>query len=157
MGLESLGWSLRWALRREAFVYPIETRAGAYLTNNPALAAQMHYVSQWMAEIPPGTRVLAFPFLTSYYTLYHLQNPIPEPVLQPFLYSDQAYQRCLQVLTDKQVPWLLIHSAENNLGNDEFTRKTRPEMERRVAQLTVDYTAVRSFYALKLYQRKPPR
>ncbi|MBX3168468.1 MAG: hypothetical protein KF760_13705 [Candidatus Eremiobacteraeota bacterium] len=156
-GLEVVGWGLRAGLRREAFIYPIQTRAGLYYSNNQLQAAQLAVAAQWLQEIPPGTPVLAYPFNTSFYTLFHLNNPIRPPVLQPLLYGEEDYAAALRDLKRERTGWLLIYRPTAPQHSSEFDRRTIPEWERRIQQLTQDYEPAANYGNLTFYRLKVSR
>lgn len=156
--LEGLGWVGRWDLRRQSFVFPIQTRSGNYFTNLEIEAARMQHVAEWLRAVPPRTPVFAYPFFTSAYTLFDLANPIREPVLQPLLYSPEVNERAAQTLEAKKVPWLLLQSRDHPLGAPgSNSDRVGREWDLRIAQFTRNYQQVAGFGNTGLFRRIPDR
>jgi hypothetical protein len=104
--LEVLGWGVRWMQLRHSWTYPIVTRAGIYYTNDPQQAEAFGLVRTWSDQfLPPGTTVLAYPYLPSLYTTEKLKNPLRPPVLTPLLYSRREVESAVERL--KAVDWIV--------------------------------------------------
>jgi hypothetical protein len=107
-GLEVLGWFFRaWSISL-AYRYPVETRVGTYWSPEPSEAMQWNQLHGWIAEhCPAGSKVLAYPYFTRVYTLEKLANPIPSPILVPWLFSDPEFGHCAQVLEREKIAYIL--------------------------------------------------
>ena len=155
--LEGAGWLGRWALRQQAYVYPVNTRAGVYYTNDPGQAAGLNLVFGWLRELPPQTEVLCFPYLPSFYSLGQLHNPIRRQTLVPELDPAEAFPQALQALRDKKVEWILYvapNAAEIQGEYDIPAEKVEREWEAARRRMTDGYPLLRGDLRLGLYRRR---
>lgn len=113
--LEVVGSLGRVLFLNASWTYPIATRAGVYYTASPAEAEVFGHLRRWSDRyFPPGSTVLAYPYLCSLYTTEGLVNPLRQPVLMPVLYSPEEVMQAQKVLQQKRVPYIvaLPQSAE---------------------------------------------
>lgn len=104
--LEVVGWGARAVQLGSSWTHPIVTRAGVYYTNNPGQAEALMVLRSWSdAYLPPGTPVLAYPYLCSFYTTEKLRNPLRPPVLTPLLYDRREVLEATTRLAD--VEWIV--------------------------------------------------
>ncbi len=139
---------------------PIVTRAGVYYTSDPQLAQRNAQLRNWVDRfLPPNTKVLAYPYLCSLYTLEQLKNPLAEPVLTPFLYSEEDFARSVERLRNQQVEWIVhqeLSPAEMLRSYSIPVETYRLEAAKRLGQMTVGYELCQGNEHVGLYRRTKP-
>lgn len=156
-GLEGLGWLSRFALRQQAYVYAVNSRAGIYYCNDPGQAAALNTVFGWLRELPPQTQVLCFPYVPSFYSLGQLRNPIRRQTLVPELDPAEAFPQALQALREKKVEWILYvapNAAEIQGEYDIPAEQVEREWEAARQSMTEGFQRLRGDVRLGLYRRR---
>ncbi|MBT9582108.1 hypothetical protein IV102_02095 [bacterium] len=162
-GLELLGWLLRsWSIGL-AFCYPVETRVGTYWALSPQEAMAHNQLHVWIEKhCPPGTQVLAHPYFTRIYTLERLQDPIPQPILVPWLFEEREFTDCVERLQRLKVPYIIhrvlsmeaIHNQYPQAPVEEF----RAEYEKQFPRVFAHYHKVWAYSGYEVWAREetPP-
>lgn len=154
--LEVGGWSVRAVNLSETWTLPVITRAGVYRSNQPAEAEAAKVLRAWSdAYFPPGTPVLAYPYLCSLYTTEKLRNPIREPNLTPLLYPVEEIATALPRLLD--VEWIVVvplspeqMQASYGIPAADFARIASEQL----ALVTRAHELVQDVGGMRLYRRK---
>lgn len=154
---EILGCLSRLYVWRQHAVYPISTRTGLYWTDSLGVFQVNETIRDWMGRyLPPGTRVLGYPYCPRIYTQYRLRNPIPQPIL-PAMLDDSVIQKAAQRLRDSQVEWLIVQRLNPEEMSNEFLidpQVYRERVLRHEAIILADYERIEGDENLGLYRRK---
>lgn len=156
--VEVFGWTTRFVLRQQMYIYPLSTRTGVYYLADPELARGLTTIYSWLSELPPATPVLAFPYATSIYSLEDLRNPIRQQTLVPYLDPPSTFESARAELDAKRVGWVLYippNAAEIEGDTDIPAELTREGWEESRRQLTRGYRLHRGMGGAGLYQRVP--
>lgn len=149
----------RFDLLARQYRFPVETRSGTLYAQSPDQAAALAQTHRWAERyLPPGTVVLAYPYLCSFYTLEQLRNPLREPVLTPFLYDQADVDAACRRLQEREVPWIVFLGLDPaqmqnsyHIPAGDYAR----EAERQLQQVTRGYRLVEGGGSLRLYSRDP--
>lgn len=153
--LEILGWGTRWLQLRHSWTYAIVTRSGVYYTNEPGQAEAFAALRSWTDEfLPPGSTVLAYPYLPSLYTTEKLRNPLRPPVLTPLLYSRREVEQAVERL--HHVDWIVY--AELSPAEMQASYGIPADLYRKIAAeefaiITRGYEIFRGGGSLRLLRR----
>lgn len=156
--VEVAGMSSRVLLLGNYWTFPISTRNGIYWTQQEAQARAVAQVHRWCDQyLPPGTTVLSYPYFCSLYTTEDLRNPLRVPVLTPFLYNQQELQSARQLLTKKQVEYVVYLALSPEAMQESYGIPAdlyRRQAEEELRTLTADYERIDGGGALCLYRRR---
>lgn len=158
--LEVVGMTARVVFLENYWTFPIATRQGVYRSNSEGQARALAQVHRWCDQhLPPGSKVLSYPYFCSLYTTEDLRNPLRVPVLTPFLYSQEELGRARALLADQQVEFILYlglspEEMQESYGIpvDLYRRQAGQELD----AVTADYTLIEGADYLRLYQRRKP-
>lgn len=160
-GLEVLAWAALAGSIALACRHPVQTRCGTYWSADPREAEALNLMHAFLeAHATAGSKVLAYPYFSRAYTLEKLTNPIPQPILLPWLFPEKDFANCLAVLKREQIGYILhrrldcdvIHYAYPAVPMDEF----RPEYARQEARILADYSLVWSNSGYEIWQLVQP-
>jgi len=140
----------------EYWRYPIWTRAGVYYTDNLSQAQTWAVVRAWSdGYFPRASKVLAYPYFTSLYTLEYLRNPLRQGLL-PLLYSEEWMLDAERTMASRPAAYIVCLDLDTkflqtSLGIPvETSQKAAAENLQRI---TRGYRLVESHGSLRLYQR----
>ena len=159
MALELAGWGLRAGSMAEVFRYPCVTRAGSYWCANELEAQELRTLHAFVEEhCPPQSQVLAYPYLTRLYTTENLKNPIADPILLPWLWSDKAFQDCKQRLAQQRVPYLFYRPLSGEAIHSDYPSVPAQEFEvaaeRAWSSISQDYEPVWQGQIFQIWRRR---
>lgn len=90
-------------------VFPIETPSGRYWTWDRGQQQGYALIDSWLAQPRrENQEVLCFPYEGALYSLWHLRNPLAEPVLVPLECDLRTAQEAAQRIDQRKVPWILF-------------------------------------------------
>lgn len=156
--LECAGWTTRFALRQQMYIYPLSTRTGVYYLASSQSAQGLTTIYSWLNEIPPGSDILAFPYALSVYSLDNFRNPTRRQTLIPYLDPEAAFASAQSSLNEKKVEWILYiapDAAEIEGDTDIPAILTEQGWEKARRQLTQGYRLHRGMAGAGLYRRIP--
>lgn len=156
--LEGFGWTCRFVLKQQMYIYPLNTRAGVYYLADPQQAQALGMIYSWLGELPPRTEILAFPYATSVYALENLRNPTRRQTLVPYLDPQSSFDLARADLDRKKVRWVfyIAPNAEEIEGDTSLPADlTRQSWEDLRNQLTQGYHVRRAMGGAALYERNP--
>lgn len=143
----------------QRYIYPIPTRTGLYWGQDPVEAAAMQVVHQWViATMPPGTRVLAYPYFTSLYTTENLRNGCREPLFVEGAFALERLQACVQELRVRDVQYLVVMPLVPEAVGQVSAISVSDYLTARQQWLqivTQDYQLVDKKGFVSLYRRRP--
>ncbi|MBT9585707.1 hypothetical protein IV102_20370 [bacterium] len=144
---------------RQRYIYPIPTRTGLYWGVDPLEAAAMQLVHQWVStKMPPGTRVLAYPYFTSLYTTEYLRNGCREPLFVEGAFGLERLQACVRELRDRDVQHLVVMPLVPEAVGQVSAISVPDYLQARKQWLqivTQDYQLVEKRGFVSLYRRRP--
>lgn len=154
--LQGLSYLGCWYGTARDYQLPILTRAGVYYTNARPTAEAMAQLRRWSDQFfPPGSRVLAYPYMSSFYTTEKLRNPLRQPVLTPFLYSRAEVERTARELERPEFILYVPLSPQFMESNYFIPAATYARVaEEELKLLTEGYELFQEAGSLKLFRRK---
>jgi hypothetical protein len=157
--LEVVGWGARYTLRAKSYIYPITCRQGIYTSNDPNEAASTQQLLQWLADLPPQTPVLCFPYATRLYPMAQLKNPIRRQTLVPHLEPDGAAQQARQQIEKQQTDWLVYVGPDPLEIEADYgipAAQVKSDWDQLRKQMTQGYVQVQGGDHMGLYRRISP-
>ena len=132
--VETAGWLFRACSLSLAFCYPIATRSGTYYSADPQEANSLNQLHAFVeSHCPENSKALAYPYFSREYSLEKLSNPIQQAILLPWVFTDQEFIDCAEVLKRDRVPYILHRLLSEEAVLAEYSNTPAAEFHQEYA------------------------